>query len=87
MGRGASSAGAEQMQRRQLLQAHEAVALAAEVRLGVELLPGRAVGEQLLVALARREGWRVELADLGRAIASCTSGSARNAAARSFSSR
>ena len=81
------SASAEQVLGRELLQAHEAEALAAEVRAGVEVLVRAAVGEQVVVALALVERRLGELGTFAAASASCTSGSARNAAARSFSSR
>lgn len=57
-GRGAGrglAAGAEEVLECQLLKAHEAEALAAEVGGGVEVLPGAAVAEQVVVRLAVAE--------------------------------
>ena len=47
------SAGAEQMLERELVEANEAEALAAEVGVGVEVLVSAAIGEQVVVGLTR----------------------------------
>src|SRR5690606_24649484 len=59
------SAGAEQVLGRELLQAHEAEALAAEVGARVEVLPRRAVGHEVGDGLAAVERRLAELAHLG----------------------
>ena len=56
---------AEQVLERELLQAHEAEALAAEVRVRVEVLVRRAVGEQVVVRLALAQGRLRELGHAG----------------------
>src|SRR5690606_27892889 len=60
------SAGAEQVLGRELLQAHEAETLAAEVHTRVEVLPRRAVGHEVGHRLAVVERRLTELADLRR---------------------
>ena len=60
----ASAAGAEQVLGRELLEADEAEALAAEVRVGVEVLVGGAVGEEVVVRLTRVERRNRQLVDL-----------------------
>src|SRR5690606_25177763 len=59
------SASAHQVLGCQLLQAHEAEALAAQVGVGVEVLVGAAVREEVVVALALVEGRLRQLGDLG----------------------
>src|SRR5690606_33122012 len=59
------SAGAEQVLGGELLQAHEAEALAAEVGARVEVLPRRAVGDEVGDGLTAVEGRLAELAHLG----------------------
>src|SRR5688572_9882311 len=58
------SAGAEQVLGGELLQAHEAAALAAQVRVRVEVLVGRAVGEEVVVGLVLVQRRGRELEDL-----------------------
>src|SRR5450631_2705801 len=57
----AGSARTEKVLERQLVEAHEAEALATEVGIRVEVLIGAAVGEKFLVALADGEGAQVDL--------------------------
>src|SRR5690606_16883417 len=51
-----NSACAEQVLRREVLQAHEAEAIAAEIGVSIKILPRTAVGDQLLDRLALAQG-------------------------------
>ena len=82
-----SAAGTHEVLEGELVEPHEAEALAAEVCIGVEVLEGGAIGQQLVVRFSRREGGSWISGTLDAASASCTSGSVRNALARSLSSR
>ena len=75
-----------QMLDRELVQPHEPVARLTS-GIGVEVLERAAVGEQVGVGLARRERRVAQLTDPAGLHRLSTSGSARNAAARSLSSR
>ena len=63
---GQGLAGTEQVLEGELLQVHESEALAAEVGVGVEILVGTAVGQQIGVAFARGESAGRELRHLRR---------------------
>src|ERR1035437_2216430 len=59
----AGSARTKKVLERQLVEMHKAEALATEVGIRVEVLIGAAVGEKVLIALARGEGAHVDLPD------------------------
>ena len=60
-----SAAGTHEVLEGELVEPHEAEALAAEVCIGVEVLEGGAIGQQLVVRFSRREGGLVDLRHAG----------------------